>query len=306
MDNSPAFVTIVSPRKSGTHRILQMMSHLEFRGELRATSSKYGLYSLSQTFHTPFTKFFNRSETEDYTGGKLVPLADTLILATCRHPADTFYSFLNWVLQNQKNTAMSGMLDHLSIESFGKLVFCDQIFGDFFRELCSYIGWSNCKNTITFPFEVGTDGLTELSAQIMTKLQTAIHKISEVDSHTSPTFFRGEPGTGISFIRENLPSIFDDPYYRRYCDFYGYAYDGSSLPTKIQTLNGHQLNFTDLRPKDEQRLVQPAFNEHNIVFYNTKFFAVPFGVRFDPDNPYILRDECLESLKIRLIAKAPR
>jgi hypothetical protein len=306
MNKKPAFVTIVSPRKSGTHRILQMMSHLTFKGQLRVNSTDFGLYSLSQTFHTPFSKFFNQLETEDYTGGKLLPLTDALIVTTCRHPADTFYSFLNWVLRDQNNTAMSGIMRHHSIDSLGKLVFHNQVFGDFFEELCSYQGWSNCQNSITFPFEITTDGLTESSVQIMTKLHSAIGKISEVDSRTSPTFFRGESGTGIDFIKQNFPMIFDDPHYRRYCDFYGYSYDSVSIPTKIETLNGHQLNFSDIRPTDEQRLVQPDFNQHNIVFYNKQFFAIPFGTSFDPDNPYILRDVCEESLKIRLIMKALR
>ena len=87
-------IILVSPAKSGTHFLISIFKNLglENKGKLNICSDENGFYSLTNSYHTSFNKFFYELDKDSPYGGRLIPLNNFLGIVNCRHPADIFFS----------------------------------------------------------------------------------------------------------------------------------------------------------------------------------------------------------------------
>jgi len=278
-------ILLVSPAKSGTHLIVSILENLQltYRGKLKICSSKEGYYSLSNTFHTSFKKYFYKLDKETYDGGKLLPINNFLGVVNCRHPADIFFSYLNYSFENN-NTSYSNM-NFKNKKELIKFVYENSFYEDFFKSLFEYTSWSNFNNFITISFEslrnVALEGdISENTKRTLSYLINVenIFELIKNSFGSSDTFLKGNIGEGIEFLKNNYPKIFEDKYYVKYCDFYGYEYSKVTEPLNLGSEN-KKIQIFDSRPKNIQITIEKNYHNHNIIYLNNKIYAIPFGVK---------------------------
>ena len=277
-------ILIVSPAKSGTHLILNILKNLnlEYKGKLEICSYEEGYYSLSNTFHTSFKKFFYTLDKETFDGGKLLPIYNYLGIVNCRHPADIFFSYLNYSFINN-NTSYSNM-NFKNEKDKIEFIYENGFYEDFFKSLYEYTAWSKFDNFITVSFEslrnfAFNEKVSKETKNTLTHFipEENLLKIIKKSFQNSDTFFKGKIGEGINYLKNTYPKIFEDIYYKKYCDFYGYNYLETTEPL-IPIMDNKQIKIFDNRPKDVQITIQANFHKHNIVYFNEKIYAIPFDI----------------------------
>lgn len=270
-------IILVSPRKTGTHLITSWLGQkFAYKGRLQIGSSEPGYYSLGNTFHTSFKSFYQNLDREDFSGGALLPLKACLGITVCRHPADTLLSHLEYSFKNH-NTAYSNFANKDILEM-------SNIYENFFESLYEYTSWSQLSNFLTVDFESLTNAvknsdlgnnnaLLALSDNMDLPLEGSVFGAGH-------TFNKGKIGRGIEFIEKNCPEIFDDQYYGKICEFFGYPPRSSGTPTNVNQLNKRGVEVQDTRPTNEPRLVEENFCDYRIIYYNGMLYGVSHDSNF--------------------------
>ena len=310
MATSKKKILLVSPAKSGTHFLVKILqnSNLYYKGKIDICSEDSGYYSLTNTFHTSFKKFFYNLDKDAPYGGRLLPIKSSLGIVNCRHPADIFYSYLNYSFKDD-NTSFSNITFQNQKDQI-EFVYENKFYEDFFKSLYDYTAWSHLDNFITLSFE----NLVEIASK--EKKQSIHEKILDFTENqniyetiktsfkSSNTYFKAKIGEGSKFIKENYPLIFEDQYYKKYCDFYGYDHEQAGPPTKLNILNDKNIKIFDDRPKNVQITIQDNFYDHNIVYFNNEIFAMPFDIDVKKISKYLglfLKAKSLDEIKYKIL-----
>ena len=276
MQSENSMLVVVSPRKSGTHLVTNWISpNFPYMGQLKIGSHKAGHYSLGKTFHTSFRNFFFKLDREDFSGGKLLPLNGSLGLVTCRHPADTFLSHIEYSFK-LGNTSFSN-INLPTLKDIVEFTFANNLYEDFFEAHFEYTAWSLMNNFLTVGFEDLQLGLSSGQSSgynsafdVSERLLLPIHDGFLKDS---PTLNVGVSGRGVQWINENEPDIFNNEAYLKYCDFYGYEPKQASRPSKLKFLNT-ELQINDDRPIGTPILIDEDFLGHRIIYFDKWVYAV--------------------------------
>ena len=269
-------VLLVSPRKSGTHLFQTLLlKKLKFQGRLEIGSSEAGLYSLSNTFHTPYRDYFKRLDRDDFTGGRFLPIRSSLGLVICRHPLDTLLSHLEYSFKDN-NTSYSNISFSSERE---KLEFTVQNHfpENFMYEHHEFTAWSMLNNFLTVSYEDAVNTLTKNHATGSMRAMVDSFGINDFEGvyGDSATFNSGKIGRGLSYFKEHYPEIFDNKFFNQYCEFYGYSTESVSPPTKLDSLNSNVKQGDDDRPAKKLMLVQEDFQGYRILYFDGMLYACP-------------------------------
>lgn len=317
-------ILLVSPRKSGTHLITNILESLglTFKGKLEIGSDETGYYSISSTFHTSFNKTFHKLDRDTFDGGKLLPLKSSIGIIITRHPLDIFYSDMNFSFESE-NTSYSNLAltsDDDKIEH----IYENAFYQNYFYELFNYCAWSKFDNFITISFEelvecIKTKNLIKSPGliKLLKILDIKIDKLDEKVASASPTLNKGEINLGASYILSNYPKIADDKFLLKYCEYYGYKKDEASIPSNLKYINENDLELNDTRPHNIPILVKRNLENQNIIYYNKKLYSIPENINFNKILKYLkflknfksyegAKSECysnslIKSLKFKII-----
>lgn len=307
----------VSPRKSGTHLVSKLFNtrfyNLPFNGKLDICSKEMGYYSLGNTFHTSFNKFFYKLDRENFDGGKLLPINNYLGIVTCRHPADIFYSHINYSFKSN-NTSFSNLKFESEKEKLDFII-NSNAYEDLFKSLYDFTSWSRLSNFVTLPFENiinlnnnYNDEENNLFLKTLSKIDLIIYeKDLKNIFNDSPTFYKGKIGSGINFIKENCKKIFKNEYYKKYCDFYGYSYENAEKPRNLTKINSKEINLRDTRPINKTITLNPNYMNHTIFYYNNYLYANPKTNNLDfkrlQDNgDFYLKSYSYDEVKFKILS----
>ena len=269
-------VLFVSPRKSGTHLFQTLLQKkFSFHGRLEIGSSEAGLYSLSNTFHTPFRDYFKSLDRDDFTGGRFLPIRSSLGLVICRHPLDTLLSHLEYSFQ-EDNTSYSNISfssEREKIEFTVKNHFPE----NFMSEHYEYTAWSMMNNFLTVSYEDAVNTLTKNHATGSMRAIVDSFGINNFEGiyGESATFNSGKIGRGLTFFEQHYPEIFENKFFNQYCEFYGYSTHSVSPPAKLDLLNSDVRQGEDDRPAQKLMLVQEDFQGYRILYFEGMLYACP-------------------------------
>lgn len=269
-------VLFVSPRKSGTHLFQTLLQKkFSFHGRLEIGSSEAGLYSLSNTFHTPFRDYFKSLDRDDFTGGRFLPIRSSLGLVICRHPLDTLLSHLEYSFK-EDNTSYSNISFSSERE---KLEFTvkNHFPENFMSEHYEFTAWSMMNNFLTVSYEDAVDTLTKNHATGSMRAIVDSFGINDFEGvyGESATFNSGKIGRGLTFFKQYYPEIFENKFFNQYCEFYGYSTHSVSPPTKLGLLNSDVKQGEDDRPAQKLMLVQEDFQGYRILYFEGMLYACP-------------------------------
>ena len=267
-------VLLVSPRKSGTHLFQTLLlKKMEFQGRLEIGSPEAGLFSLSNTFHTPYRDYFKSLDRNDFTGGKFLPIRSSLGLVICRHPLDALLSHLEYSFKDG-NTSYSNMSFASEKEKI-EFTVQNHFPENFMSEHYEFTAWSMMNNFLTVSYE---DAVKTLTTNRATGSMRALAKSLDISDFKevyglSATFNTGQIGRGITYFKKYFPEIFDNKFLNQYCEFYGYSNHSVSSPTRLDELNVHAKQFDDDRPVKQILLVQEDFLGHRILYFEGTLYA---------------------------------
>ena len=269
-------VLLVSPRKSGTHLFQTLLQKkFSFHGRLEIGSSEAGLYSLSNTFHTPFRDYFKSLDRDDFTGGRFLPIRSSLGLVICRHPLDTLLSHLEYSFK-EDNTSYSNISFSSERE---KLEFTvkNHFPENFMSEHYEFTAWSMMNNFLTVSYEDAVDTLTKNHATGSMRAIVDSFGINDFEGvyGESATFNSGKIGRGLTFFKQYYPEIFENKFFNQYCEFYGYSTHSVSPPAKLDLLNSDVRQGEDDRPAQKLMLVQEDFQGYRILYFEGMLYACP-------------------------------
>lgn len=269
-------VLLVSPRKSGTHLFQTLLQKkFSFHGRLEIGSSEAGLYSLSNTFHTPFRDYFKSLDRDDFTGGRFLPIRSSLGLVICRHPLDTLLSHLEYSFK-EDNTSYSNISFSSERE---KLEFTvkNHFPENFMSEHYEFTAWSMMNNFLTVSYEDAVNTLTKNHATGSMRAIVDSFGINNFEGiyGESATFNSGKIGRGLTFFEQHYPEIFENKFFNQYCEFYGYSTHSVSPPAKLDLLNSDVRQGEDDRPAQKLMLVQEDFQGYRILYFEGMLYACP-------------------------------
>jgi hypothetical protein len=267
-------VLLVSPRKSGTHLFQTLLlRNMKFRGRLEVGSSEAGLYSLSNTFHTPYRDYFKSLDRDDFTGGRFVPIRSSLGLVVCRHPLDALLSHLEYSFK-EDNTSYSSISFSSETEKL-EFTLQNHFPENFMFEHYEFTAWSMMDNFLTVSYE---DAVNTLLKKRANGSMHALAKCLNINDFTdiygqSATFNTGQIGRGLTYFKKHYPEIFNNKFFKQYCEFYGYSTQSVSPPTRLDDLNADLRQLDDDRPVNKLLLVQEDFLGYRILYFNGTLYA---------------------------------
>ena len=269
-------VLLVSPRKSGTHLFQTLLlKKMKFQGRLEIGSSEPGLYSLSNTFHTPYRDFFKSLDRDDFSGGRFLPIRSSLGLVICRHPLDALLSHLEYSFRD-RNTSYSNISfsgEKEKIEFTVKNHFPE----NFMCEHYEFTAWSMMNNFLTISYEDAVNTLTKNQATGSMRVVVDTLGITDFEEvyGDSATFNTGQIGRGLTYFKQNYPEIFENKFFNQYCEFYGYSIQSVLPPTKLGLLTSDVKQGEDDRPAQKLMLVQEDFLGYRILYFEGMLYACP-------------------------------
>ena len=269
-------VLLVSPRKSGTHLFQTLLlKKMKFQGRLEIGSSEPGLYSLSNTFHTPYRDFFKSLDRDDFSGGRFLPIRSSLGLVICRHPLDALLSHLEYSFRDG-NTSYSNMSFSGEKEKI-EFTVQNHFPENFMSEHYEFTAWSMMNNFLTVSYEDAVNTLTK--NHVTGSMHAIADSLGIIDFEgvygDSATFNTGQIGRGLTYFRQYYPEIFDNKFFNQYCEFYGYPTQSVSPPTRLDELNADARQLDDDRPTKKLLLVQEDFFGYRILYFEGKLYACP-------------------------------
>ena len=202
-------VLLVSPRKSGTHLFQTLLlKKMKFQGRLEIGSPEAGLFSLSNTFHTPYRDYFKNLDRNDFTGGKFLPIRSSLGLVICRHPLDALLSHLEYSFKDG-NTSYSNMSFSSEKEKI-EFTVQNHFPENFMSEHNEFTAWSMMDNFLTVSYE---DAVNTLTKNRVTGSMRALAKSLDIDDFEgvyghSATFNTGQIGRGFNLFQKKLSKNF--------------------------------------------------------------------------------------------------
>lgn len=302
-------IILVSPRKSGTHLITSILNtKYSYQGKIEICSDKSGYYSLEDTFHTSFNNYFYNLDRMNAHGGKLLPIKNMVGLNMIRHPADVFFSHFNFSFRNN-NTAYS----HLFFKNEkDKLAFIyeNNNYENFFKSLFEYTSWTRLTNFLTISYEEVLYFKNNLKQSNLLntfkKIDIDINKIDFAkEANFSDTFYKGEIGLGLNFIKKNCPKILKNEFYKKYCDFYGYKYLNVETPKHMRKINNKKIITNEYQDSDIPLTVNINFLNHTIFYYKKNLYALPRKYNFDfmkikKFSPFFFKSKFLDEVKLKI------